>query len=228
MEIIDIIESNKVIKKILKDCPYDILKKWEFKEYSKDQVMCYQDMTYDYFYIIVEGYANICLTAENGKKCSLAIYKKGDYFGELEIFDNKPYICSIEALTEVKVICIDKENFLKWISKDQHFSLHITKTLCEGFYNLSKLSGENTLYSLKYRICNYLSYRLDSGVKSNRGIEMQIDKEQLSERFAVTPRSINRVLKSLKENKIIEVESDFIYILDIDRLIEEESISRNE
>ena len=228
MEIIDIIESNKAIKKILKDCPYDILRKWEFKEYVKDQMICHQGMRYNHFYIIAEGYANICLTAENGKKCSLAIYKKGDYFGELEIFDNKPYICSIEALTEVKVICIDKENFLKWLTKDQYFSLHITKTLCEGFYNLSKLSGENTLYSLKYRICNYLLYRLDSSVKSDKGMALQIDKEQLSERFAVTSRSINRVLQQLKENKIIEVESDSIYILDIPRLKEEEKLSRNE
>ncbi len=101
---------------------------WEFKEYSKGQLICHQDMQYEYFYIIVKGYANISLTAENGKKYSQAIYKNGDYFGELEIFDNKPYICSIEALTDIQVIGIGRENFLKWIDKDRSFSLHIMKT----------------------------------------------------------------------------------------------------
>lgn len=228
LRIIEIIESNKAIKKILKDCPYDILNKWEFKEYSKEQVICYQDMQYEYFYIIIEGYANICLTAENGKKYSQAIYKRGDYFGELEIFDNKPYICSIEALTDMQIIRINKEYFLKWISKDQHFSLHITRTLCDSFYKLSQLSGENTLYSLKYRVCNYLLYKLDSGIKSNMGIEIKVDKEQLSERFAVTSRSINRVFQQLKESKVIEVSNNFICIIDIKRLSEEEKVSRNE
>lgn len=228
MRIIEIIESDRTIKNILRDCPYDILNKWEFKEYSKGQIICYQDMQYESFYIIVEGYANIYLIAENGKKYSQAIYKKGDYFGELEIFDNKPYICSIEALTDIQVICIDRENFLKWIDKDRGFSLHITRTLCDSFYKLSKLAGENTLYSLKYRICNYLLYRLDSGVKTSLGIEIEVNKEQLSEQFAVTPRSINRVLKQLKENKIIDVSNNCIIIIDKEGLKKEEILSRKE
>jgi len=228
LHIIEIIESNKGIKKILRDCPYEILKKWEFKEYSKGQLICHQDMQYEYFYIIVKGYANISLTAENGKKYSQAIYKNGDYFGELEIFDNKPYICSIEALTDIQVIRIGRENFLKWIDKDRSFSLHIMKTLCDSFYKLSKLAGENTLYSLKYRLCNYLLYRLDSGVKSSSGIEINVNKEQLSEQFAVTSRSINRILQQLKENGIIDVSNNSINIIDIKRLREEEILSRKE
>lgn len=228
MDIIQIIESNRSIKKMLKDCPYDILNKWEFKEYSKGQIICYQNMKYEFFYTIVKGYANISITAENGKKYSQAIYKKGDYFGELEIFDNKPYICSIEALTDIQVIRINRENFLNWIDKDRHFSLHITRTLCDSFYKLSKLAGENTLYSLKYRICNYLLYRLDSGVSSESGIEIEVDKEQLSEQFAVTSRSINRVLQHLKESGIIEVWNNSINIIDIEGLKKEERISKKE
>lgn len=228
LKIISIIESNDEIKNILKNCPYDVLQKWEFKEYDKGKIICYQDTKYNYFYIIIEGYANIYSTAENGKKFSQAIYKKGNYFGELEIFDNKPYICSIEAVTDMKIIRIKRKYFLDWISKDQHFSFHITKTLCDSFYNLSKLSGQNTLYSLKHRICNYLLYKLDSGVESNGKIEIKIDKEQLSEQFAVTSRSINRVLKEMKENDIIDISNSLICILDLEGLREEEKTSRNQ
>lgn len=228
MDIIKIMEVNNDIENILKECPYDILNLWEIKEYSKGAVICYQDMKHEYFYIIVSGYVNIALTGENGRKYSQAIYKKGDYFGELEIFDNKPYICSIEALEDVKIIRIHRNFFLQWITRDKHFLLHMTKTLCDNFYKLSKLSGENTLYSLKYRVCNYLLYRLDSGTESNLGIKLIINKAQLSEQFAVTSRSINRILQQMKENGLIDVSNESIYILDIEGLREEEKISRNE
>lgn len=228
MKIISIMESNNEIKNILKNCPYDILKKWEFKEYPKESIICQQDMQYNYFYIIIEGYANIYLTAENGKKFSQAIYKKGDYFGELEIFDNKPYICSIESITDMKIISIERRYFFNWIKKDQHFSFHITKTLCDNFYGLSKLSGQNTLYSLKYRLCNYLLYKLDTGIESNGKIKIKIDKGQLSEQFAVTSRSINRVIKEIKEKKIIDISNSYIFILDLEALIKEEKMSRNQ
>lgn len=228
MEIIDIIESNALIKDMLRFCPYDILKRWERKDYAKGEVICQQDMKYEYFYIIIDGYVNICRTAENGRKHSQSIYKKGDYFGELEIFDMKPYICSVEALTDTKTIRIKREYFLQWISSDLNFALYITRTLCDSFYKLSKLAGENTLYSLKYRMCNYLLYETDTKCNKDLSLGIKIDKEQLSEQFGVTSRSINRVLQQLKENGLIDVSNNTIFIRDIDSLREEERISREE
>lgn len=228
MEIVDIIESNALIKDMLKHCPYDILKRWERKDYKRGEVICQQDMVHDYFYIIIDGYVNISRTAENGRKYSQSIYKKGDYFGELEIFDLKPYICSVEALTDTKTIRIKRKYFLQWISSDLYFSLYITRTLCDSFYKLSKLAGENTLYSLKYRICNYLLYEADSSGKKDWPLEVRINKEQLSEQFAVTSRSINRVLQYLKEKGLIDVSNNSIFITDIEGLRAEEKISREE
>lgn len=111
---------------------------------------------------------------------------------------------------------------------DRHFSIYITKTLCNNFYNLSKLAGDNTLYSLKYRICNYLLYRVDTGIKTDKVIKIEVNKEQLSEQFAVTSRSINRVLKQLKESKIITVDNNYINIIDLEGLKNEENLSRME
>ncbi len=227
MEIIGIIESNALIKDMLRNCPYEILKKWERKDFKKGEIICQQDLIHDYFYIIIDGYVNICRTAENGRKYSLALYKKGDYIGELEIFDRKPYICSVETLTDTKTLRIKRKYFLKWINSDLYFSLYITKTLCDNFYKLSKLAGENSLYSLKYRICNFLLYEVDSS-SMDSPIEIKINKEQLSEQFAVTPRSINRVLQQLKEKGLIEVSNNSIFIIDIEGLREEERISREE
>lgn len=228
MKIIDIIENNKQIKVILKGCPYDILDKWEFKKYQQNEIICHEGMVYNHFYIIVEGNANVYLKAENGKIFSQSIYKSGNYFGELEIFDSKPYICTIEALTDMKVLQIEREHFIEWMKRDRHFSFYITKTLCDNFYDLSKLSGENTLYSLKYRICNYLLVKLGSERINNNKNEIKIDKDHLSEQFGVTSRSINRVLKELKEKSIIDISNKTIYVLDIDALKGEEQITKNQ
>ncbi|MCC5910197.1 MAG: Crp/Fnr family transcriptional regulator [Clostridiaceae bacterium] len=223
-----IIESNAIIMRMLRDCPYDIFKRWEIKEYSKGHIVCEQDMHYPYFYIIVEGYANIYIAAENGKKYAQSIYKDGDYFGELEIFENKPYICSVEALTNLTLLRIDREYFIKLIEKDRNFLLYITKTLCNSFYKLSKKAGEDTLYSLKHRVCNYLIYCLDQGIRRENGIEIKVEKEHLSQQFVVTQRSINRILKYLKEQEIIEIRNKSILVINVEKLKQEEEISRNE
>lgn len=228
MEIKKIIETNFFLKDILKDCPYSILKRWEVEYYPKGNIVCYQNMVYEYFYIIIEGKANINIMAENGRKYTQSIYEKGDYFGELEIFDLKPYICSVEAITDLKVIKLHREYFLQWIERDRYFSLYLMKTLCDNFYELSKKAGVDTLYSLKYRICSYLINSIDSGIKREEGIEININKEQLSHQLVVTQRSINRILKELKEKSLIEVGNDFILMIDLEGLKKEKNISRGE
>ena len=60
------------------------------------------------------------------------------------------------------------------------------------------------------------------------GTEIKVNKEQLSEQFAVTQRSINRVLQQLKEKNLIEVSNNSIFVIDIEGLVEEEKVSRNE
>ena len=68
---------------------------------------------------------------------------------------------------------------------------------------------------------------MDSNAKGS-SLEVNINKEQLSEQFAVTSRSINRVLQYLKEKGLIEVSNSSILIIDIQGLKEEERISREE
>ena len=38
MEIVEILRENPQIENILRDCPYDILKKWEVEYYEKDDM----------------------------------------------------------------------------------------------------------------------------------------------------------------------------------------------
>ncbi|HYE82281.1 MAG TPA: Crp/Fnr family transcriptional regulator [Clostridia bacterium] len=221
-----IIEKSPSIYEILKYCPYDILKRWSIKDYAKGQVIFRQGEIYDSFCIAVSGYIDIYVMAENGKRYSQAIYTTGDFIGELEIFDEKPFGCFVEAISDVRLLEIKREYFLQWIELDKNISEYITRTLCSQFYNLSKKAGQDTLYSLKQRLCYYLI----TCTKSRSGIIEKIDiqKDKLSEQMAVTQRSINRVLQYLKEKGIIDIENNTVIIKDMDALKIEEEVSRHE
>lgn len=226
--IVNIIENDTEIFKILRSCPYEILKQWEIKDYPEGTIICRQGEIYNYFYIIVSGFADIYIMAESGKKYSQAVYTKGDYIGELEIFEEKPYSCSVQALTQVRFLQLKRECFLKWIELDKNINSYVMQTLCRQFYNLSQKAGEDTLYSLKQRVCNHLINSVNEKQKCNGDIVVNLQKEQLSEGFAVTQRSINRILQSLKEKNIIDVKNTYILIKDMDGLEKEEKKSRYE
>lgn len=217
-DIIRIIESEPAIYRILKGCPYHLLQRWEIQSYSKGSMIGYQGERQEFFYIVIEGKVDIYVMEGNGKSYSQAIYTKGDYIGELEIFDGLPYVCSARAMNEVLTFRIKRQYFLEWLEQDHNINHYMLRTLCKKFYKLSLKAGEDILYPLRWRVCKYLLQLQAEGNRTEQGIELEVNKESFSEKLAVTERSINRVLSSLREAGILEIRSNYIIIKNVKKL----------
>lgn len=226
--IMEIIETNPPVHKILKYCPYEILKRWELREYPIGSVICQQGERYDRFHLIADGCVNFYYTAENGKRYSQEMQDTGGFFGEFEIFEQSPYICSVEAFTNVRLLQIEYPDFMNWLENDQNFSVYITKHLCAHFYHLASKAGEDALYSLKARVCKYLVSLSKLHSSEVKNLEIEFDKNAAGEWFGVAPRSIYRVLQNLKDQNLIQLKPKTIFIPDLQTLIDEGKNSRFE
>lgn len=192
--------------------------KWEEIEYEENDIICKSHESYPFFYILIEGKTNIYHTSEKGKTYSQSVYGVGSYFGELEIFSQRPFICEVRALTKVRLIRLSKKAFEKWVSEDIRITHYLLKSLCETTYELSKKAIEDTLYSLKFRICDYLIFEFECAGETIKTFSM--NKNLLSQRFVVTKRSINRILKELSDDGYIETHGEMIRIIDLNALEE--------
>ncbi len=220
-----IIEADPELYPIFKGCPDEILSHGQINEYRSGTVICRQGDIIDCLYIVIDGYADIYFMAENGNKYSQAIIQKGQFIGEFEIFDHRPIICSATALTSLKLLQIKYGSFMDWLKVDNHICIALIKYLCNRSYYFSQKAGTDTLYSLKARLCGYLLSRCPLPNQVG-GILLKVDKDKLSEEFAVTIRSINRVLQFLKTENIIDIENDSIMIKDLKQLAQEEQNSK--
>lgn len=216
-EILEILEKEQKIYNILKECPYQILRELRLKKYPKGGFYLRQGNVYDIFYIIVDGEADIFVESEQGKKFCITTYKKGDFLGELEIFEKRPYMSSVKGKDKVTTLEIKREHYLKWLEMDTNFSQYILKTLCSGTYVSMQKMGGNTLYTLKQRICHFLIENTNT-----KGIlSIELNAELLSESMGVTKRSVNRVLKELKDRDIIEIDNSKLSVKNYKLLLEE-------
>lgn len=214
-EIIELLENDTVIFSLLKHCPYEILRKFQLKKYKDNEFVLYQGEIYNSFYILVSGYLDIYASSEQGKKYLFCTYKKGEYVGDMEIFQQAPYICQVEGRGEVTVLELDRASFLQWTKLDNNFSQYMLKSLCSNSYRMCLEIGHTALYSLKQRIAQYLLEYTDSEKRQ----KVSISTELMSQKMAVTQRSVNRILKQLKEQEIIDISKGNIIILDKERLM---------
>lgn len=223
--IVQIIENHSHVYEILKNCPYQILKKCFICTFQNGEMILSQDEKVDYLYIIVQGTANIYMMSENGKRYSQAVYRDGDFIGELEIFDHAPSVCYVEAMSDITLIGLYKDDFLEWLQLDSYMSHYFNRTLSKYLYNLSKKAGMDSLYSLKYRLCNYLLEHMKQHNKNQNEFIVKVNKMQISDQLAVTSRSINRILQEWKEQNLINIGSDSILIKNLHLLLEEKDKS---
>ncbi len=217
-----IIDANPELYPLFRGCPYEILGHWQINEYRAGKVICRQGEIIERMYIIINGYADIYYLAENGKRYSLITLKNGDVIGEIEILEKRAYSANMEAFSDLKTLEITRDYFLQWMEMDRNINLNITRILSSRFYHLVLKAGNDTLYTLKYRLCAYLISRGKQISKETTNIEIQLKKEKLSEEFAVTSRSINRILHGLQNKNILELRADSIVIKDFERLAKEE------
>lgn len=223
-----IIDHNSELYSIFRGCPYEILSHWNISEYQPGTVICRQGDTLDCLFIIIEGCADIYFMAENGNKYSQVVIKEGEFIGEFEIFDQRPVICWVEALTYLKLLQIKRDFFMKWLEMDKNICFYLAKYANHQFYLFSEKAGIDSLYSLKTRLCSHLLSCSGQASKEGDIIRLHLNKEKLSEQFAVTKRSVNRILLYLKNQNIIDIEVDSIIIKNLEKLASEENTSRSE
>lgn len=199
--LISIIENSPSVYQYLMNCPYQILRCWSIIDFRKKQKIVTQGEICDDFYILESGLVDVNTVSEDGRQYSHAIYKEGNYLGELEIFDRMEYCCSAVALTDGRLLQISRSDFLRWMEIDRNIENVLMRNVCSKFYTLSVKAASDSFYSLKYRLCEFLLQCARQHDYMDRGQRLLINKAALSSYLAVTNRSVNRVIRELKEKE---------------------------
>jgi len=90
-------------------------------------------------YVIQDGKVEVFIE-KDGNEIQLAIRKEGDFFGEMAIFERDVRSATVRAMGQVRVLTIDKRNFLRRISQDPSMAFRIVETMSR---RIRKLSDEN-------------------------------------------------------------------------------------
>lgn len=199
----------------LDTCPEFIKKKFIYTEFNTLDKILRQNDKPSFVYIIKKGKVKVYSLAPTQVKYLERIYCEYNLFGELELFVNKPILNFVEAMEHCEVIKIPKDAFFDWIKYDSDFSLYIHIALSTKMYHTAVNSKANVAYPLKVRIIFFLWNFLNEH-KIN-----SLHKDILVEGVGSNIRSINRIIKELVNEDLIEYNKGFIKVKNMDKLVDE-------
>lgn len=107
------------------------------KIYKKGEIIFGEFEPGDSFYVIQEGQVKVTKIIENKEK-TLDIFGPGDIFGEMAIIENQPRSATVEALTDVKVLVFNKENFKSLLQSNAIWGLKLFKSFSKRIYEAKR------------------------------------------------------------------------------------------
>lgn len=189
--------------------------------YKKKQIIFYEGNYPFGIYCINRGKVKIYKISENGKEQIVRFAKEGDILGYRSLISGEPYRASAETLTDSVVCFIPKEIMFNLIEKDRPFSLKFMRFLCSELG-----SAENRMLNLSQkpvteRLAELLLILKEKfGLESdNETIKVSLTREDLASFAGTATETVVRLLKDLKQRKLIDVEGRKIKLLDISGLV---------
>ncbi|MCK4931824.1 MAG: cyclic nucleotide-binding domain-containing protein [Candidatus Aminicenantes bacterium] len=105
------------------------------KVYNDGDVIVRQGEAGDCMYEILEGTVEV-LREKNGQEVCLAVLSKGDFFGEMAIFEREVRSATVRAMGEVRAMTIDKKTLLRRISGDPSLAFRIVEKMANRIREL--------------------------------------------------------------------------------------------
>jgi CRP/FNR family transcriptional regulator len=148
--------------------------------------------------IVAQGRIKIIKHSSLGKDFIIAFFEAGEMFGEVAVFENKPYPASAQAITETRVITIDKEAFLSFLAQHPEIALKIINLLGERLRDaqgrLRDIAGER----VEQRVARTLLK-----LSSKLGASLPFTRQEIAEMAGTTPETTIRVMSRFKGQGVI-------------------------
>lgn len=112
------------------------------KTFSDGEIIIKQGESGDCMYVIQSGKVEV-LNERDGKKIRLAVRGKGEFIGEMSLFEREVRSATIRSMGESRILTVDRKNLLGNIKKDPTLAFRIIETMS---HRLRELSEEITKY----------------------------------------------------------------------------------
>ena len=93
-------------------------------------------------FIVAEGHVNIHLPGEASRRVSLKDVARGEYFGELALFDDKPRSASALATTDAVLLELSREVLSDYLASRPRAAMTILRTMAERLRETNAMLSE--------------------------------------------------------------------------------------
>lgn len=185
--------------------------------FKKGEAICNEGDKSETLVIINEGKVKLSKLTKEGKEQIIHILSSGDFFGELNLFnDNESYNFSAYAISDVKICTLTKQKMDEILIKNSDISLKILKEVTKRLAETETLAKNLATNDADIRIAHMiLDFGERYGVNKKNGVEIKlpINREEMANYTGVTRETISRKLSKFEDLNVIELIGNKVIVI---------------
>lgn len=187
---------------------YDELKKIStVHKFQQDNIVFYQGDLSEYFYFLVEGSVKVYKVDPKGTEIVLHNFENNTLLAEMATIENIKFPATCICMKDSTFILIKRDDFLKILETNAKVSFQVIKSLSKKIQSFNGLLDRSLIFDATTKVASYI-YENPELFKIKK-------KKTIATELQMTPETFSRILKKLKDLKLID---DDLNILDQDKI----------
>jgi len=173
-----------------------------------------------YFYIVLKGkIKSFQINLETSKEQTLFIYRHGDMLDTLILLDGNSHDVLYEVLENSDLLELPIEKVREWLKTNRQFNQHFFPYIASQLRQREELASDLSLYNTFDRLSKLLIQNMNPNDKQHYQLLQNLSKTEIANLLGTVRHVVERHLKELQEDNIIENSRKNIYIKDIEKLL---------
>jgi CRP/FNR family transcriptional regulator len=209
----EILRSSSILSSLNDDELEEVAALSIERSFMPNEFLFWDGDTPEWFYIVAEGKVKVLKHSSSGKEFIIAFFGPGEMFGEVAVFENKPYPASAQAVTETKVVGIKKDDFLSFLAGRPQVALKIMSVLGERLRDAQSRLRDFAGERVEQRLASVLLM-----LSAKLGSTLPFTRQEIADMAGTTTETTIRVMSILKDRSIIRSVRGKVTILDEQKL----------
>jgi len=170
----------------------------------------------EWIFAVIAGKVKIYRISGEGKQQVLGVFGPGQVFAEAAVFEEATYPAWAEAIEAGRLVAVPADAIIRRIEASPKLALRMLAAMSRRMRHLARLAESLSLTNVEERARHYftdLYYR--SGVPLVQGARARLDTDKgtLAARLGMTPETLSRLFRRLREQGILEVRNRDVTLL---------------
>jgi len=173
--------------------------------FPKNKTIVEEGAPGDYMYIIVEGRVKVTKLSGDGREKILELLDVGDFFGEMSLFDEAPRSASVKAMSQVRILALARNDFLRLLSRSPDLALSVIQELTRRLRQVDEQASSLSFQRVKERTMGLLVRlaREEPG-REGRLRTPVLTHQQIADMIGTSRETVTRAIKGLKAEGWLE------------------------